>query len=235
MLVSIFCPSAVSITRTRGLCFIPSLYTSLNPCREAFLRAHCRSMQDSVVIAVGQIEHREIILSDAESHLIINLKDDSTANIVVRLNTSAEQTVCHIEAVVGAHAQCTILFINEASPESSVTITQRGEVGEGGVLRWQNVTLGGKSVAHDLVSHCSGHDAESAVDWMFYGKGTEKQELTVRNIFDGRNGRGEILMRGVAEGKAFAVAKGMIEIGLGGGGTNTYLTQNVLMLDTTSK
>jgi Fe-S cluster assembly protein SufB/Fe-S cluster assembly protein SufD len=42
-------------------------------------------------------------------------------------------------------------------------------------------------------------------------------------------------MRGVAEGKAFAVAKGMIEIGINGGGTNTYLTQNVLMLDSTSK
>ncbi len=73
------------------------------------------------------------------------------------------------------------------------------------------------------------------MDWTFYAKGNEKQMLTVRNIFDGRDGSGEILMRGVAEEKGHCVAKGMIEIGLKGGGTNTYLTQEVLMLDPSAK
>ena len=42
-------------------------------------------------------------------------------------------------------------------------------------------------------------------------------------------------MKAVAEGKAQTKLDGKIEIGLKGGGTNTYLTQNVLMLDTTAK
>ena len=42
-------------------------------------------------------------------------------------------------------------------------------------------------------------------------------------------------MKGVAEADAHASADGMIEIDLGGAGTKTYLTQNVLMLDATAK
>jgi Fe-S cluster assembly scaffold protein SufB len=91
------------------------------------------------------------------------------------------------------------------------------------------------NVEHALISHVQGENSESGIDWMFYAKGSEKQLLNVRNIFDGREGRGEILMRGIAEDHAHSICKGMIEIGLTGGGTNTYLTQEVLMLDATSK
>jgi len=59
--------------------------------------------------------------------------------------------------------------------------------------------------------------------------------MHVKNVFDATDGRGEILMRGIAEGKGHAECRGLIEIGLHGGGTNTYLTQEVLMLDATAK
>jgi Fe-S cluster assembly scaffold protein SufB len=42
-------------------------------------------------------------------------------------------------------------------------------------------------------------------------------------------------MKGVAEHTAHVFCDGMIEIGLQGGGTDTYLTENVLMLDGTAK
>lgn len=42
-------------------------------------------------------------------------------------------------------------------------------------------------------------------------------------------------MKGVAEQEAFAAVNGMIEIAEGGQGTDTYLTQDVLMLDPVSK
>jgi Fe-S cluster assembly scaffold protein SufB len=70
---------------------------------------------------------------------------------------------------------------------------------------------------------------------MFYAHGAEKQKLSARNIFESQNGRGEITMKGVAEGKAHVGCNGMILIGPKGGGTDTYLTQDVLMLDTTAK
>ena len=42
-------------------------------------------------------------------------------------------------------------------------------------------------------------------------------------------------MKVVAEDHAHVTAKGMIEIGPDGGGTDTYLTQNVLMLDPSAR
>jgi Fe-S cluster assembly protein SufD len=66
-------------------------------------------------------------------------------------------------------------------------------------------------------------------------KGTEKQSVDVRNVFDATNGAGEITLKGIAEEKALAVCNGMIEITERGRGTDTYLTEDVLMLDSTAK
>ncbi len=183
----------------------------------------------------GEVLERAITLDAAESQCTISIGDGATARIYILVTSDAVEQTHSINATVGAESQCTILTINAAADTSTVSIVQRGEVGSGGALQWQNVTLGGKNVTHDLVSRCTGDNAKSAVDWMFYAKNNEKQLLAVRNIFDGRDGSGEILMRGVAEEKGHAVAKGMIEIGLKGGGTNTYLTQEVLMLDPSAK
>ena len=59
--------------------------------------------------------------------------------------------------------------------------------------------------------------------------------LSVRNIFHAREGRGEITMKGIAENRAHVSANGLIEIGTGGGGTDTYLTEDVLMLDSSAR
>lgn len=193
-------------------------------------------MQDLQISAKkGEKIDRVITLDGAASQCDITVENCGIAHIFLFV-TGDLSTISHVINVrVGAEAQCTILTVNAAGDMSTVSITQHGVVESGGKLQWQNVTLGGKDVTHNLVSRCTGDHAESAVDWMFYAKGSEKQLLTVRNVFDGRDGSGEILMRGVAEEKGHAVAKGMIEIGLKGGGTNTYLTQEVLMLDPTAK
>lgn len=169
----------------------------------------------------------------AESDVRIELDHGSKADIVIRLIDAS--VVRHTATViVGPEARCTVLTINASGSSNPITISQSGSIEAGGSLRWQNVTLA-PDVTHDLTSRAVGANAESAIDWMFYGKGNEKQVLTVRNIFDAPNGSGEILMKGVAEGMAHSSAKGMIDIGLKGNGTNTYLTQQVLMLDPTAK
>jgi len=72
------------------------------------------------------------------------------------------------------------------------------------------------------------------VDWVFAVSGTEHQSVNVRNVFDARSGGGEITLKGLASGTAKAGMDGMIEITERGGGTDTYLTEDVLMLDPTA-
>lgn len=175
----------------------------------------------------------ESFIIETAEQLTISVDDRSSKDVIIWLK--GDPRTHSIEVTVGREAQCSLTTINVIDPKASIVIKQHGTVGEGSVLTWRNVTLGGAFIEHELVSHVQGHDSESSVDWMCYAKGTEKQMLNVRNIFDGTNGRGEVLMRGIAEQKGHTVCKGLIDIGLHGGGTNTYLTQEVLMLDATSK
>lgn len=186
------------------------------------------------VIPAGATDAVDLHVSDAASAVRVDVGQDAVFTLCIRLTAGAKQMSHTIDVSVGAGARCTIITVNTAR-DGVIDINQGGVVADGGVLRWQNITLGNAATVHNLRSRVEGAHGESAIDWMFYAKGTEKQQITVRNIFDARDGAGEILMRGVAEEKGHVVAKGMIDIGLAGGGTNTYLTQEVLMLDPSAK
>lgn len=117
----------------------------------------------------------------------------------------------------------------------SASITQHGVTEGEGSITWHNASLGSAALTHDLESRVTGEGGTSSIDWLLYGKSTEHHKLSVHNMFDAPEGRGEVTMKAVAEQQAHAVCRGMIHIGLPGRGTNTYLTQEVLMLDPTAK
>ncbi len=171
-------------------------------------------------------------LTDSSSHATLRGPACSSGHSIVRIGEHVRE--CEIKIIVEDEASWDVTVITSGESSDRLTIKQHHELGTGARLNLHIITLQA-NVEHDLISHVKGENSESGIDWMFYAKGSEKQTLNVRNIFDGREGRGEILMRGIAEDHAHSICKGMIEIGLKGGGTNTYLTQEVLMLDSTSK
>lgn len=133
--------------------------------------------------------------------------------------------VTHVAA--GAELEVVIFCDNE----SSLTLTHRGTVEEGGISLLRIATLGTGDTQHTLRTELTGAGAISTVDWMFHARGTAKHRLEAVNAFLAPRGGGEMTMWGVAEEKAHGSVNGMIAIGLNGGGTDTYLTQDVLMLD----
>jgi Fe-S cluster assembly scaffold protein SufB len=87
----------------------------------------------------------------------------------------------------------------------------------------------------DLSSHLVGEEAESNINLVFYGKSAQKMNLVAGNIFDARSCKGQILAKGVVADKSKVGFIGKIEITLAGGGTDSYLKEEVLMLDETAK
>ncbi|MEK7137032.1 MAG: SufD family Fe-S cluster assembly protein [Patescibacteria group bacterium] len=140
-----------------------------------------------------------------------------------------------IETILEDGTEATCIVLEVASPDAKVAVTHRCRIGAHARLHIINVTLGGAHVSHELVSKIMGEGSESSIDWIFYAKDAERQRLSARNIFDAREGSGEITVHGVAEGKSHAAFEGKIEITEKGGGTNTYLTEKTLMLDPTAK
>ncbi len=185
---------------------------------------------DAVVMQLPNVEDSRVVtLSDRDSHLFVGVGEGKRAHVVVHLDHVEK---FGMEIVLASSSHLTVVCIDTS--DASLHVRQRTQIGDGAQLKILNVTLG-TDTTHELVSTAVGHNAVSSIDWLAYAKKTEKQLLTVRNVFNATNGGGEVTMRGVAEGKASINVKGLIEIGEHGGGTNTYLTQQVLMLDTTAK
>lgn len=168
---------------------------------------------------------REEISDD--THLLIHCAEDSRA--IVCLEIAAAFFEC--EVILEKDAVLSIVCIQNGSRNQ---IRQRSSVGAGAEIHWHTVSLGGE-LSQELVSEVKGDDGMSSVHSVSFARESERQSISIRNIFSARNGQGEILMRCVAENKARSKQFGMIAIGLQGNGTDTYLTQEVLMLDPTAK
>ena len=171
----------------------------------------------------------------------LHVPQDGATRIAVVIGNDARVVV--LEEMLGrathaalciADAHAHVDYVTLQSGNGPCRVTQFGSVGNEALLSWRAM-LFGSDVELSLQSRVHGERGTSSVDWAFYGRTTDRQRLDCRNMFAGRDGAGEVLMKGVAEEKAHASCRGMIDIELGGNGTNTYLTQNVLMLDPTAK
>lgn len=168
------------------------------------------------------------------SHVAVFAGEDSEAQIVEEMagESGAEERTHAVEIFAAGGAQVTYASLH--APVDALRVSQRSHVESGARVIWRTATLAAR-VTHDVLAHLAGAHAISDVDWLFFASGTDRQELSVRNVFDAPDGGGEILMKGVAASTGQAICRGLIDIGRHGNGTDTYLTQDVLMLDPTAK
>ncbi len=179
-----------------------------------------------ITAAEAPTEPLEICMPGAETHAEIRLEEGAKA-VIFDTSTSTTHAV---SITLEAHSELLYVSLSTDSARRFVST-----IGEGASLHWHCTTIGSAAGGHSLVSTCTGPNATSDIDWIFASRGTEKQSVTVRNVFAARNGGGEITLKGVAQQKAHAVCSGMIEITEQGTGTDTYLTEDVLMLDSSAK
>ncbi len=150
---------------------------------------------------------------------------------------AAVRLVCapgHMELAIHVQNDASLLLLVTGEADAETVIMQTQRIGARARLHAVCLTLGpiGK---HTLVSTVEGEHGDSTVDWLLQSNGAMQQHVAVRNIFLARGGRGEVTMKAVVQDTARVKLEGMIEIGLHGGGTDTYLTERVLMLDPTAK
>jgi len=198
--------------------------------KEKFLT---KNSDGSVVLNIpaGATPQEPVIVTcvDNDQQLTIAAEEEAHATVFLDLQSARYS----VDAAVDRNAELTIVCLQHGVT-SDVVVTQKGRVAEGGSIHWINVTLG-SNVSQKLTSEASGPDAKSDIDWIFLAHGTDRQNIAAQNTFFASRGSGEITMRGIARDRGIAECKGMIIIGPKGSGTDTYLTQNVLMLDPTAK
>jgi Fe-S cluster assembly protein SufB len=150
--------------------------------------------------------------------------------------------------VVGTDSMCTQLELNVSVSTQSeahvivlsansqpITITQQNSVEASSILHTHIVSLGAGQTKHTLHTNIVGTHSSSNVHWLFYATAKERYALRATNHFTSQYGGGQMFLKGIAEQDAVVDVYGMINIGLEGKGTDTYLTEDVLMLDSTAK
>lgn len=175
-------------------------------------------------IHVRQTEMQGVLLVFAGRH--------SQVSVVHSIETEGEMDYV-IKAELNPGASLELLSLHQST--GIIRVQQESILHESATMRWQNVTAGAGETHQDVSSRVLGRGGTSEVNWMFAASGKERSSLSVRNVFEEKEGAGEVRIRGIARDHAHVTARGMIEIGSGGGGTNTYLTEEVLMLDPTAK
>lgn len=150
--------------------------------------------------------------------------------VVITVDGDVDQRIL---ADVAAGASLTVIMITDA-PGANVRLSCEGSAGAGGKILWQCATLAAATVQHTIASTAAGDNATSAADWLCAAADGARYALDARNSFAAKNGRGEMTMRAVARERASVALGGKIDIRPSGGGTETYLTQHVLMLDPTA-
>lgn len=187
-------------------------------------------IEESFLLELGNVS--------GDIHLDLRIGRGSRITLFHQLTSAkdaASSSSHHTNIQLADGAELRYVVLQDLDPTDTVRYSQEVRLHQGAACSLTNVTLGGKVVDHAFRSELVGSHAVSTLEWMFYAKNTEKMTLSARNVFDASMGGGEITMRGIAEDKAHALCNGLIDIGVQGGGTNTYLTQEVLMLDKTSK
>ncbi|MBU0766316.1 SufD family Fe-S cluster assembly protein [Patescibacteria group bacterium] len=169
-------------------------------------------------------DHPTEIVINEDSQIILNAEENSFSEYVIKVHDAH----LDLEVILKKGSE---LIINLSVKDG--VITQRGRAGENAKLYWKNKTSG--NVKQDLVSEVTGANGESSVHWIFRASEKDQLELSAKNIFSAANGKGEMMMKGVAEDEACVRCNGMIEVGVGGRGSDVFLKEDILMLDKTAK
>lgn len=210
----------------------------------------------SEVILTSEAQHKNIVLTEegdgkwsmhvpphchCEEPIVISV-NEPREHLVIDVGEGAElsfvETVEHpcashvVRLMVGRLARVRFCSLNRAK---AIVIEQESILADEVQMHWCNLTLASGDVRHTLVSQVRGTHAKSTIDWAFYAKNSDRSVFSARNTFEAREGSGEVAIRGVAEGKAHVRCFGAIDIHPKGSGTDTHLTEEVLVLDPTAK
>lgn len=157
-----------------------------------------------------------VVRAGARASVLLDLRKVCTHALTVMLERGAELS----------------LRVHSGSRTSS-TLVQTCTVAARARLQWQNLTEG--NVQQSLAIRVTGAAGHAEVRWAAHAKKRETQELSAHVLFAAPRGSGETELRAAVEEHAITLLRGKVEVARGAKGTETHLTEQVLLLDPTAK
>jgi Fe-S cluster assembly scaffold protein SufB len=188
-----------------------------------------KSLHGIQKITLAGVGHtpRVVRLSEVKSSLQVSCERGGQASLFIELAAKKPHVRHAVTFDLRPKSTLAVIFLWRGPGEAE--IIERATVAVGAKFHLLNVTRG--SCVQDLTSEVTGKGGESTLDWIVHLRGSDEARLSLRNVFRAQDGRGDVTVRGVAEGKAHLKCDGAIEVGPRGRGTAAYLTEKFLLLD----
>lgn len=181
--------------------------------------------------STGRNTPRIIVLSERRRTLSLTTKRGVEKAVVIHGGARTSGARMTMRFTLAPSSSLAVTFVWEGKADTA--ITQTITVKAGAKLRLVNITRG--SCTHDVSSRVTGKGGESRIDWVVHATGKMECALSAKNAFLASDGRGDLSLRGVAEGKARLVCNGEVFIGPKAKGTKAHLSEKILVLDPTAR
>lgn len=196
--------------------------------------------KNDLPVEILRLKDRSVLFidfTDGES-IDVDLEDVSYVCVKVSNGTAGELNLkgsdlnnCFLEGLIEADSS---LVINLDICESETVWVSRIKLGKGSELTYKVADLNVKNGYFDIKNFLEGRSAKADVEWVYLNSGNGMKNAYVANYFQDKDCNGEILVKGVQEDKSKVTFLGEINISLEGGGTDSYLKEDVMILDESS-
>jgi len=165
-------------------------------------------------------------------HLKIHLEKDASATIIEDWNSEVRSPYVKYENTIVCDNDSDLKYVilNTTSPNTNLEIKRTTDIQNNAKCHIHAYHFGSKKVNSSVLQKASGR--KSGIHTDIVAKASKKQELSLntKHLYSGKEGSGEIGMKGIAEDKAILSFDGMVNIARTGGGSASYLNQETLNL-----
>ncbi len=188
------------------------------------------ALKDPVRIAGGA--SGKDLLSASKSLILMERNSSATICEEGISNPDASGLVSsHTGIKVGNAAKLRHDFLSSSAPKLSVFCSRKVEIGKDASASFWSGRFGGLQTIARHECKIVG-DGGCAEDHKFVAGSEEETFDVASNItHEGRNTRGKTVLRGMLRGNSSALLRGMVAIGKGAVGTNSYMAGHSMLLD----
>lgn len=164
-------------------------------------------------------------------HWMINI--GAEAEVMIKETCSGPITGAEVTLVIDKDAKVTYIAdeLDQRGGMETGVVTREAVLAAGAEIDWYGAMIGQTGYRTKVKSILRGEAARSDMHWLHLAQGDERTELELVNCFDAPNCRGQIFVKAAAQDRANVKVTGGIEITLEGGGTDSYLKEDTLLLD----
>ena len=178
----------------------------------------------------------KIVDCDSDVKLTIQMGYGAKATVIERFECSENLNIHYQHQIIAeAHSYLKVVTIQNLPDNSNLTEVCDVKADKFANVHLLNFQLGGKVVRGNIKQNAMGESSNISIDMLCRVRKKQDFNFNLSNSFHARNGSGKILLKGIALDESSLTINGKIQIDQTGGGTNTHLKQDCLLLSKKAK